>query len=411
MAKRKLYILQHDHSVIKSKKSVSELLKSETINDETEWVLIPIQNTSATYIAVSGATILLRKFSYAEIKFHMAFKVVGKTSDCKDREKTEYDYFTTSIFAYSIEELYNAIYNILFSLYLRDAIDATEEMDDYWFLDIQDYSITLYSDTQKPIFISEIIGSDIPFEYSSIYEMGKKLWDDFGLYGESGSNYHYLKDLYFFRDDKGDLRWGYYQTKIDLYSRIRQILLFNRETHSCVMLKRKEMDLMLKMHRGTLYISPIDLSCFPMKDRIDKLPVACDFQLKKYALTEWNQSSAEGDSPEFMVFEYYGPLVVELFSFVFYDPMDIAYALDNISYWLRIYQECGVVYHQSQSSGELSEADRNASTALLTFVGEIGDIKGAPADSNLVIYTDPYEDEIPNLHEVCAILDLQEKSS
>ena len=81
MSKRKLYILQHDHSIIKSKKTVSELIRDGTIDSTTDWVLIPIQNTSATYIAVSGDSILSRQFAYAEIRYHMVFKIVGRPAD------------------------------------------------------------------------------------------------------------------------------------------------------------------------------------------------------------------------------------------------------------------------------------------------------------------------------------------
>ena len=428
MSKRKLYILQHDHSIIKSKKTVSELIRDGTIDSTTDWVLIPIQNTSATYIAVSGDSILSRQFAYAEIRYHMVFKIVGRPADTtpyeaallkhksllpyhgetNPYETSIYDYYTTSVYANTIEELYNGLYNILYTLYLRDLIDTTEETDAFWFLDIQDFSVKLFNSSNKIVYQSEVIGSEIPFDTSVIDEMAKEIVTKFGLY--HGATPMSIPNLYFKRDSEDRLTWGTYQRKIDLYSNIHSLLLFNPCTKACVILKRKEFDKLLKMHQACMYVAPIDLSDFSKRERIERLPVACNFGLQKYNLADWLNPAYGGESPEYIVFESYGPCVIELFSFNLFDPEDIAYALDNFYYFLQIYRECTKAFLLSnQHTEKIKENDRDCATLLLTFVGEINDIKGSPAESNLIIYTDPYEDNIPNVKEACAILAVQEK--
>lgn len=427
MAKsRKIYVLQHDRTVISHRKSIKTLIETAVINDQTEWVLIPIQESSATYIAVSGDTILQNRFATADIRYHMRLKMLDSISAKEDglTEEILKDYYTTTITATSVEELYNAIHNLLFFYYVREVIATSDLLDYYWFMEVADVEITLRDGLGKKIkhFLLEdkSYDDDCPFNYtvSFSYEKGEqlltKIAKTFGLiYPTSILS---TPNLYFKEEGKR-IVWGEYHTKIDLYSTISRILCTNPYTKSLIMLKMKEMDALLKVHAATMYIQPIDLYDFRHDAIYDRLPIAHDFNLPKYELAEIDDMSNDEEHKGYIVQEHYGPMVLEVFSFDIYDPEDYAYVVDNIGLWMQVYHEGASAYSSAlrnvgsreEDPEKLDAIHRATTTVFATIIGDINDIRGTPAESQIVIYTDIYEDEKPNIKETCAILAAQEK--
>ena len=145
MAKhRKLYILQRDHSVRKSKKDIKTLLSTGVIDDQTEWVLIPIPDTSSTYIAVNGSAILMNTFNYGVIRYRMVLKALRMGMRSYGLEESIYhQYYTVEYPFDTVEELYYGIFNLLYFHYVKNLIGTSDSTDNQWLIEVPDVIIKM----------------------------------------------------------------------------------------------------------------------------------------------------------------------------------------------------------------------------------------------------------------------------
>ena len=108
-------------------------------------------------------------------------------------------------------------------------------------------------------------------------------------------------------------------------------------------------------------------------------------------------------------FEYFGPMVLEVFAFNFYGPEDISFFVDTLPYFLNVYrEETDQMCSPCNNEGEI-EYKAHSGTVLVQFVADVNDIRGTQSVENIVIYTVPYEDELPNIREFCKILQLRDQ--
>ena len=148
--KRKLYLLHHDHTVSSTKKSIAELIANDRLTG-VDYVLIPIISTSSTYVAVEGGVFLTQRFSMARVRYHLQFRLINRSSRDGPREYLKYDYFTTSIDAFSYEELYQALYQVGVFFYNQELFGSTDHVDEYWHISVEDIEVKLYDERMRKI--------------------------------------------------------------------------------------------------------------------------------------------------------------------------------------------------------------------------------------------------------------------
>lgn len=405
--KRKIYLLNQNHDVIKSKSTIAQL-KREGALDRTEWVLIPIRNTSATYIAVDATTILSQNFDYADVRFHMKMKDLYRADKNDPREITLYDYYTTTLHADTIEELYNALYNVMVFRYIKELFGDTDSVDTFWFIDVADLEISLFKNQKriKHFYVeAEKCADEVPFEYSATDEMSARIAQYFGL--KSADSWITMANIYFKKDKKG-LKWYETNKPVDLFSDVYAILDSNPFAKSFVMLRADAYDAALRMHNAMLYITPVALS----GDTIDYdvLPIASAYGLSKYEFNDGKYADDNADAALQIYHDYSPGNIPEIFSFDIKDESGIMFMLDNLTYIMQVYLEGIKVWMSDIDNRDDLQYYQHRATLVANMIIDLESAKGHPSDNQLVIYTDPYEDYPPNLAEVCYLLELQENS-
>lgn len=426
--KRRIYLLKRDHTMQKSKKTLAKL-KSKGALQSVQWVLIPIQNTSATYIAVDADTISITDFGSADIRFHMKLKNLTRASRASNNalyETTLWDYYTTTIHAESFEEFYNALYNILIFHYIKELYGNSDSTDTYWFLDVVDLEINIFNGRKKidHFYIeAEQDAEDVPFDYEASESMSTAIINHFGL--AYPNNILSMPNLYFRTTDDG-MRWYERNGPVELYSTIDSVLWANIFTRSYVMLTDDQCDVLTRMRFATLYISPIDMTYF--RDRIEMLPIAAYYGLKKYDIRDWRGEEDLFSEPSTMLYHDFGSCCMEIFSIQELDTEQIPFMIDNLYYIAKSFHEATTVNIVTSGQGIhmgeetwTSEAQKlfmpvntdldphYKCTVLINMVIELGEKRDAPDDdSSFIIYTDPFEDEMPRIDEVAYLLELDE---
>ena len=415
MAKhRKLYILQRDHSVRKSKKDIKTLLSTGVIDDQTEWVLIPIPDTSSTYIAVNGSAILMNTFNYGVIRYRMVLKALRMGMRSYGLEESIYhQYYTVEYPFDTVEELYYGIFNLLYFHYVKNLIGTSDSTDDQWLIEVPDVIIKMTENGKEREALRFITTEEeekldaIPFDCRVSDELVLKLANTFGLI--EPDSLISSPNIVFFQMEEGE-RWDLYKTKIDMYSRMKRMGVTNPFSKSIVLLSREEMDHLLMVGTAVSYTSPICLTDFKESDRREMLSVANYFNMPKYDFQRpWYGDENIAEDIGSQAFEFFGPMVLEVFAFNFYGPEDISFFVDTLAYFLNVYrEETDQMSSPCNNEGEI-EYKAHSGTVLLQFVADVNDIRGTPSDENIVIYTDPYEDELPNIQEFCKILQLRDQ--
>jgi hypothetical protein len=424
MPKRKIWLLGKDRKVSSSKKTIAQLRDALRL-DDAQWVLIPIAQTSTTYIAVDGDAILMRKFARAEIRYHMQLKsTVGRYRKGEDRtERLQRDYYTSSITALTHEELYNALYNVLVFGYIKDMISG-DAIDSYPFLDVVEMEVSLYDEKGR---ILETFNAndknlssieDSPFYISRTSALCGRVANHFGLiYADQWLT---APNLYF--KSWGKLvKWYEATAVIDLYSDISHVLISNPYTKSFSMMTDDEYDAALRIRSINAFITPLAVmdSGATGTNNSRYLSVANAYDLPKYYFEENRYYGATEDMTS-RIYHDFGPSAMEIFSYCINDSEDVMTFLDNISFVLKVYHEAGkdwalsnycTVESDDEEMQIMQDMDRRC-TVLGNFSLEYMDAGDAPVeDGMLTIYTDIYEDYLPNLKEVCYLLLLEEKES
>lgn len=408
--KRKTYLLNQNHDVIKSKSTIAQL-KREGALDRTEWVLIPVQNTSATYIAVDATTILSQDFDYADVRFHMKMKDLYRADKNNPTEITLYDYYTTTLHANTIEELYNALYNVMVFRYIKELFGDTDSVDTFWFIDVADMEISMYKNRKrvKHFYVeAEKSADEVPFEYSATDEMSARIASYFGL--KNADSWITMPNIYF-KKTKDALKWYETNKPVDLFSDIHSILESNPFAKSYVMLRTDAYDAALRMHNAMLYVTPVAIS---FEDKIDYevLPIAAAYGLEKYDFRADGVSGCDSEDAAMPIYHDYGSGggIPEIFSFDIKDESGIMFMLDNLTYIMQVYLEGIKVWMAGVEETDDLQRFKDRSTLVVNMIIDLESPKCHPSDNQLIIYTDPYEDYPPNLTEVCYLLELQENS-
>lgn len=409
--RRRVIILNRDHTVVRRKKTIRELIQAGKL-DKAKWVLIPIMSTSCTYLAVDRDTLLAQQFSTATIRFHLNFRVInGYRKDGKsslEKDEVRYDYYTTSMTANTPEELYQALYQVGAYRYIQELFSTSDYADEFWYISVEDMEIALYDERGKTIdhfqFSQHSESSeDIPFLYSRFADLARAMSTHFGLIGPEDDMV--LHNLYM-EHKNGTLMWRQSSTPVDLTSNMRWIGVGNAKSKSFTVLNRDEYDQCLRMGNGAAFMTPISL--YDYTNSFFYLPVCHAFSLPKYSFDTSFIDGEDNDSG-LAVFEFFGPSVYDTFGFTIYDAEDIILLLDNCKTFMQIYQEGSkIILADYADRDDIENLNLEATVFLQVTIG-LENNRGTPADYNLIIYSDAFEDYPPNIKEVAYILQLESK--
>lgn len=409
--KRKVIILNRDHTVVRRKKPIRELIKTGKL-DKAEWVLIPIMSTSCTYLAVDRDTLLTQQFFTATIRFHLNFRVINgyrKNGESSlEKDEVRYDYYTTTMLATTPEELYQVLYQVGAYRYIQELFSTSDYADEFWYISVEDMEISLYNDRGKVIDHFQFNqhseeSDDVPFLYSRFADLARAMSTHFGLI--SPEDDMVLQNLYL-EYKNGTMMWKQCNTPQDLTSNMRWIGVGNAKSKSFTVLNRDEYDQCLRMGNGAAFMTPISL--YDFTNSFLYLPVCNAFSLPKYS---FDTSFTDGEDTDagLAVFEFFGPSIYDTFGFTIYDAEDIILLLDNCKTFLQVYQEGSkIILGECVNRDDIEHLNLEATTFLQITIG-LENNRGTPADYNLIIYSDAFEDYIPNIKEVAYILQLESK--
>lgn len=403
MAKRrKTYLLYKDHTVSWSKKPLQAIIDQD-FHKMVQWVLIPIYQTGYTYIAVAGDAFLGSTFDHATIRLHMQYRLVshqGKTLG--PSERVWYDYYTTTMEVEQLEDFYQALYNVMAFRYMQEISGCTDNIDEMWYMAVEDIAIKLYDEKGKKYDSFEYSlhtgeDDDVPFNYDRFLSLCNELSDHFML-GKIVSGMQ-APNMVLEKTREGDIIWKASKQNIDMRSSLHRVCIANWDTGGYTILKPDDYDQLLRLSKGEVFITPISLLDDPC--RYSALPVAYDFNLPKYSFDRYN----DPDSSE--VHEHYGPQVYGVLTMSIFEAESIIVFLDNFHFVYRVYHEGTKVAVAHMADRDDLENLAHHCTTLIECFFDLESNDGHPSDRQFIIRTDPYEDNPVSLKEVIQLLKLE----
>lgn len=440
--KNRLYLLKRDHTVCTTKKTIAEMRRDHEL-EKYQWILIPIQAMSSSYVPVDTRILSTLNFTDAEIRFHMKLKtraraasvsktrvtddefgMMGECWDTQDEDFVLWDYYTTSVTAQTVEEFYNAIYNILAFSYVKELQGLTDSDDIVW-MDVVDLELTFQRDgrdTDHVVIRSEQGSEDVPFDCDVSDHMCASLVERFGIGLRPSQCNMGMPNLYF-KSANDRTEWVATTSPIDLTRDVTTILVGNYAARSYVMLKAWEYDQLLRMQNGMMYISPIDMRYQDDFD-YDMLAVAAYYKLLKYELRMWGGDEDLYEEPGTRVYHDYESMC-DITNIQVLDTDDIIALVEHLDFVFKVFHESiSVMISCERRANERCANDDDLfmpaqnsmdphlhSTVFANLVIDITKGRESPTeDTQLVIYTDCYEDRLPNLQEMAYILKNDELS-
>lgn len=407
MAKKpKLILLKTNGSFQKTKKSIAQLLLED--GDDIEWVLIPILNTSCTYIAVDWCHILRYPAERIYIKYHLKYGQWMRRDVC---DPIIYDYYTTSLTLTSLEELYQLIYTMGAYHYVASLPDDSSwnGSDYYWYIMMSDISIDLCDHDDHSLFNFEYhmdmsLLQDSPFDVLQAEKLCRLLRKNFGLYG---TNSNMVMDTLVITEGKNDLKWSFTNGPCELSMDVTHVGVPNPICKSFTLMKARDYDLALQFGMGYLVLIPL---CFSEPMEESNLHISEDLALNQFTITK----DKFFDEAYGSLYAKYQDAIFEHFSMSVRDGEDSMLVLDNFFYIMQIYYE-GIkliaFLNQDEAKDDTKiNGMRDRTSLLLTFVVTViaATVEG---DVNIEVVADVRDDHIPNLKDVCHILrQMAEKS-
>lgn len=414
--KRKIILLEKNHEVRFSKKSIRHLIAKDKLST-TRWVLIPVQETSATYIGVDASKITERPFTTAMIRYHLRFKR-GMKVPPENAELSEngvsvaYDYMTTTIAATSVEELYQAIYNMMVLKYIRTLTDGANDTDESWFMDMEDISVTFLDKDDNTIDQFQVRHRDYAKKGNDFQASNKVYWeicDYFGLYYPAAKwstdtlLWETCANLTFeMRTDK--LVWVEHRGTIQLFQRVKYIGIMSADTRAFIILTDKEYDQIPRIHDAAVFVTPITL--YESTNPYPYLPICSMYGMPKYEFYPDIANNSMDDSGPDMLYNDFASRVYDILTFYIYGCEDTAIFLDNIFYLLQVLFEGCKIWTASCAGRDDIENMGTDCTVYLNIAIEM--VEDSPAECSLTIHTDVFEDYLPNIKEVAYLLQLEE---
>lgn len=414
--KRKIILLERNHDVQFSKKSIKHLLAKDKLA-KTRWVLIPIEQTSATYIGVDASKIIERPFETAIIRYHLQFKR-GLKAPSETAEITEdgvsvaYDYMTTTIAATTVEELYQGIYNMLILKYIRTLTDGSNDSDESWFMDVEDVSVKFLDGNGEVTETFQVRHRDYFKDGSDLSASNQLYWkicEWFGLFCPEAKwktdtyTWETCSNLTFELSPRG-LIWVEHRGSIELFQRVKYVGIMSADTRSFILLTDKEYDQIPRIHDSAVFITPINL--YDASNSIPYLPICSMYGLPKYEFYPDLADNGYDDSGPDMLYNDFASRVYDILTFYIYGCEDTAIFLDNIFYILQVLFEGCKIWTASCVGRDDIENMNTECTVYLNIAIEM--VQDSPAELSLTIHTDVFEDYLPNIKEVTYLLQLEE---
>lgn len=399
--RRKTYLLYKDHTVSWSKKPLQEIIDQE-FHKLVEWVLIPIYQTSYTYIAVAGDAFLGSTFGHASIRLHMQYRMVSHQSKTPGpSEKVWYDYYTTTMEIDTLDDLYQALYNVMAFRYMQELSGCTDNVDEMWYMAVEDIAIHLYDKKGKEydsftysLHTGE--SDDVPFNYDRFLSLCNALAEHFML-GKIISGMQ-APNMVMEKTKEGDIIWKASKQNIEWRSSLHRVCIANWDTGGYTILKPNDYDQLLRISKGEIMIAPISLLDDPC--RYSALPVAYDFDLPKYSFDRHNYDSS-------IVYEHYGPQIYGMLTMTLYEAEGCIVFLDHFHFIYRVYHEGTKIAIAHMAGRDDLEHLAHQGTTLIECFFDLESHEGHPSDNQLIIATDPYEDSPVTLKEVIQLLKLE----
>lgn len=417
--------LMRDRTVKTSKKPLAHR-KSRELLEKADWVLIPIQHTRRTYIAVAAKRIQETPFTEARIRYHMMFRGLEFGVGQVDPE-TLWDYYTVEVVATSVEEFYQAIYNVLV-FHLIDEMNGYIDHAEYlWSMSVDDIDIQLLNQNVVVDKFSLHIGDDVndsPFNFQITDYVGTRLKEHFGIYGsESYRQSHRLggkwetEHCLFIYDVSGEPHWDLVKKcDMNVACRMTQVGFYIWEIGGFLLLPHNEFLPITQIHSATFYIMPLDLSD---QDNGEMASICHHYAMPKY---EWppimdflvvNGESTSGYETSYHICANHGFDNVSGFSADIGSFQEVAIYIDSLRYLLNVYQEGSkILYASAHNVDDLMKIQYRASTFLYIVVdvdsGVFDPNRGIypdEGDEPLIVYTDSFEDNLPTVDEIGMIID------
>ena len=373
-----------------------------------------------TYIAVAASRILETPFNEARIRYHMKFRGaefgVGQVDPV-----TLWDYYTVTVDATSIEEFYQAMYNVL-AFHLVDEMNGYIEHAEWlWTMSIDDIEIELLNQTVVVEKFAKHVQPDIddaPFSFQVTDWVAGEIKNQYGIYGSKmyrahhklGGRYATNHCLYLFT--ASDEEHWVFVDKADMNAAVRMdtVGIYVWETGGFVMMKQSDFLSATQMRNATVHIMPLDLGD---QDDPRMASICCHYEVPKYEyppimdalMVQTNMDSmANGPEASYMICAHHCFDNMSGFSAELFGPQDICIYMDALRYLLNVYQEgAKILYASKYQLDDLSKVQYRASTFFYAVIDV--DAVGYPHDEPLVVYTDSFEDNLPTLDELCMIID------
>lgn len=417
MNKRRLILLNKDRTVSMSKKTVEELRAKGKLNG-VKWVLIPIQCTSSTYIAVSSDTILTQIFDHANIRFHLQLGYNTFSFDPYDDNRDSnvlYDYNTVTMNVETIEELYNALYNAMGYRFCRECAGVMEHPDyAAWYIGVLDMEVVQYKNGKivDSFYVeSEKNAADIPFDLRLDDVVCDTITSHFGLYASIDNR---IAPTLAIRSYKGILQWEVTTSNVKMVSNLTHILIGVAFSSSFVVLTAKEYDSALIMNSLSSYISPIALDALSATEAKRYLAIAHTYDIPKYTFENVKVGNTmmyncSEDFTESLFTDFTGS-IPEIFSYDIYDPQDIIVYLEHLPFLLKMHHEGMKATLAAELNKDIMEMHMKCTVFVhMQVCLEFHPNHPSSSNSLLHMFTDAFEDSIPNIEEVCYLLHLLEK--
>ena len=414
--KRPLILLYRDKRMERSFKTVAKLCQKGKL-DSVEWVLIPILHTSATYIAVSGEIIAthLRAFHSALIRYHMQY-----CNDCgvgndpeEDRVEIVWDYETITIQVSSIEELYNALYQPVVFEYLRSLRPFSDRGEDFWFIHVRDFEVISFDGTGKKIdsFCSsaEVHVGSVPFPYDDGALVVDELASHFGLIHPNEPRFR--GNLVFFKEDKtGRICWKEVKGNIQMYSSVKGIGIGSGAYCSFVVLSDKDYCAALRINTASIYVAPFEVAAQTYQDVLKYLVLTTQYGVPKYVFGQFYETDYEMKVEP--IYHDYGMQVTNVENIDLFDSDDVCIFIEHIYYLLQLMREGCRVHIASNLNSDSLQPFELSGAVLLECHLELNTLGEPEMDDHyrdFSLYTDAWQDNLPNIREVCYLIQLAEK--
>lgn len=402
---RKTYVLYSDGSVVKTKMSIQKM-RTNGILKAAKAILIPIQSTSSTYVAVDPIFLDTTEFTRADVSYHMKSFSGERSIESKDEWMSALDpvkdYYTITLCASTWEEFYQLLQNIFVFNFLQTSLEQT--MDDYMnvtYIDIRDISIKIFNKKAMSLeytFLYDVDAEQHPSGMSGNEIITPEILKRFGYIQTNSAETapHILM-----RKQGERLVYEYETRTFALTSNFHRIGVPCEIASTYSLMSLGEFNQFLRIQSGVTAIAVIDNypangQVAPEQSDYDFIRVTGYYEVPRFGFDRDLGESVPGLD-----------MVSQVYTMEHFSKEDILTIIEYIGPLQKIIVECekGICHNEYGKE----KMDNFIDVAVTLFTEVQMDIDGeTPNDTTLTIATDPYQVHQPTIKETLYVLALQE---